>query len=806
MTEDHKEYEDYKCNSCNSDLILESKRSYIFGSCSNNNCSKIWMLMKSSNEIQAFECEEVNFLIEFNVELPFNLALPTGRYFFNKPNELMLRRDMYYFQKGNEIENPLTMLPFYAFQNGVFNDFGIFKEEHDDKEYKRKMKTVLFKRYPVFGLIRKDIEIETFLESKYVKETIYKVQIQFQRDVNEFLMYYSLYFPINDINNTIQHEIRPISIYEFNKCLFNSQAIINEKLFPIKPIIQDFTNLKGVPDITYCNLNNKIEEFEKVIKDRRSLPLFNHHQLFILARSLYRTNRIYMGATIISTAMTAYEALIHSLEIHHFHFQNLKKVRKTLFKQHPNLKKPGKKRFGFLEFYTEYARPSIARLISSIHKEKFVNFKEILNHFKILNITRWIRNDIVHEAKFDTKVTIDYEVEKGFTDQYQITYLDKSKNIQKIIEFRELWNSFLKIYDVLNTILLESIYNKIDWNIKTEYEKENLAYAIKKARHIIDTIPNINWREINAYNFDLKSPSVPPELFKVNMICSDGKEISINVPSETKEAERFEDPLAKMEVDLTSEEIERNIKDKKSFAFLNYSGRFYIYSSCENCGYILPLHSHHDYRNDTCPRCQSKFDLDKKWIACGMNLFNQGLFQEAITCSKRALEINPNNDVATLNIGSSFLQLDKADQALKYFEKIDINKLEEKKKNILLIHKALAYYELKRRDEAWKLIESVLRSNPDLILALHNKCALLIKERRIDEALEIIERLGRLDPNYPFIYYLMAKINIIQGDRESSLKNLVKAVNIDSTLKKFITETPEFEELKELKEFNDLIS
>jgi len=144
----------------------------------------------------------------------------------------------------------------------------MIRKDHEDKGFKRKMKTVLFKRFPVSGIFRKGIEIEKLLNDPNMLGLIYRIQIAFLELVNQFLMYYSIFFPANDIKGLHQHEIRPISIYEFSKCLFNCRAIINNKPYEITPIIQDYTNLKGYPDISYLNEKGKLDEFEKVLQNR----------------------------------------------------------------------------------------------------------------------------------------------------------------------------------------------------------------------------------------------------------------------------------------------------------------------------------------------------------------------------------------------------------------------------------------------------------------------------------------------------------------------------------------------------------
>ncbi|MBD3213707.1 MAG: hypothetical protein GF311_13945, partial [Candidatus Lokiarchaeota archaeon] len=324
-----REYENRKCPSCNINIEMKIVQKQVIGICQNNDCKKIWIFYKDKNGNENYiEALEVSGLIEFYVELPFNLGIPTGLYAFDKPNQIMLRRDMYHFEKGNELENFQTLQPIYAPQDKVFNEHGLIREEFKEFKFKRKMKSVLFKRYPLISLINKKLTIERLIEKGFFNSYIYKTQNQFFQDVNEFLTYYSLYFPSNDINIMYQHEIRPISIYEFSKCIFNSHLIINQKYYPFIPIIQDVTNLKGIPDITYLSNNGKMEEFDKILQNRKNNPVYPHQELFLLARSLYRTNKIHMGASVITISITAIESLIHKLEDNHPEFQNLKKLKK----------------------------------------------------------------------------------------------------------------------------------------------------------------------------------------------------------------------------------------------------------------------------------------------------------------------------------------------------------------------------------------------------------------------------------------------------------------------------------------------
>ncbi|GAI60895.1 unnamed protein product [marine sediment metagenome] len=73
---------------------------------------------------------EVDAKLEYFIELPFNLSLPTGLYSLNIPNQIKIRRDVYYLQKGNELENPSTMEIRFLTQDQLFNEDGLVNESY----------------------------------------------------------------------------------------------------------------------------------------------------------------------------------------------------------------------------------------------------------------------------------------------------------------------------------------------------------------------------------------------------------------------------------------------------------------------------------------------------------------------------------------------------------------------------------------------------------------------------------------------------------------------------------------------------
>ncbi len=785
-----KKYVNRKCPKCNADIKIKIVQKQVVGICQKNDCKKFWLFYKDKSGTENIvEALEVSGLIEFYVELPFNLGIPTGLYGFDKPNQIRLKRDMYHFQKGNELENFQTLQPVYAPQDKVFNEHGLIKEEFEEYKFKRKMRSVLFKRYPVNSLINKKITIEQLIENGFFNSYIYNTQNQFFQDINEFLTYYSIFFPSNDKNIMFQHEIRPLSIYEFSKCIFNCHMIIDQKYYPFIPIIQDFTNLKGIPDITYLTTNGKIEEFDKILQNRKDFPIFPHQELFNLARSLCRTNKIHMGASVITTSITALEALIHKLEKIHPEFQKLKKLKKKWDKSlnDQNLKlwkyrnKSGRKFFGFLEFYTNI-RPLLAKIIKNDYLNNSISTKMIYNNLKNLNIARWIRNDITHRAKFECDIEFSYDNETGFIDKYLISYKNKLSEQNKTIKFADLWQSILNVYDYLDKILLNKIYPKINWNLKSIYKNELIARSTKSGKGIIQVLVNIDWRETSSYNINLSKFAVPPERFPIVIQTTDGKGVNMNLNSEKgkyefigKGAENddgsFSYKAMSFSAEISYEEFQKHIKNKNLNLYIDANANFYNYKSCEECGIVIPIHHHLLYFNNECPNPECKFNFSFKeyWFGKGRLLLEQKKYKESLKCNNIAISIDPIFQEALNNIGVCYDNLNLLNEALKIFDKI-------------------------------------IEINPLNKLAFYNKGAVFIKLKQFEKTNAIIKKLLELDTNYPRAYFLRACMKSVQKKIIEALEDLKIALNLDKNLLNDAKTDPDLENLRESQEFKELLS
>ena len=106
-------------------------------------------MIKKKSLIMSNEKTVLNAHLTFYVELPFNLGLPTGHYALNLRNQIKLHRDVYLLQKANEIENPTSIEVIMEPQEQLFNDKGLCDEKFSDYKFKRKLRTVIYRRYSI---------------------------------------------------------------------------------------------------------------------------------------------------------------------------------------------------------------------------------------------------------------------------------------------------------------------------------------------------------------------------------------------------------------------------------------------------------------------------------------------------------------------------------------------------------------------------------------------------------------------------------------------------------------------------------
>jgi len=697
--------------------------------------------------------KEVNAFLEYYIELPFNLSLPSGLYTLNIQNQIRIRRDLYFLQHGNEIENISTMLKKIESQDKVFNDNGLVDDSLSTFTYKKKMKTVISMRYKIPFYItinesefyRKIIERELRLKDiKIPEKTLKFFYNRFKNQINEFLLHYVNYFPINDINHLVQYEVRPLSSYELSKLESGINLIFRNIGIQLPPLIEDVGNYFGIPEFTFTNID-KIKEFEKLILNRKKNPILPYQEFFNLARMLYRTNKETMISNIIINIMTSFEAIFHTLEDIDPIFSSFKLIR------NPG---KGKKRTSVLNFYlnsfktnnrkkkvTQKAQRKLIKLLrnNNIKIKNSLNSRKILHY---LNFSRLIRNQIIHEGK------VRYNKEKNRI-RFKFKMYKGHPNRTIGINLKVLWDLLLQAYRALNIHILNLKYPHLKWDLPSTYEKTHIATSVTESQGTtVLIVPNYDWRETYSYNMTLPEFAVPPEKFPIGIRTKDEKLINLNLDYQRGKYEVVSQKYVSdndffaewitYDFDFTYEEFKRKHEKKSLNIVINRGEQVYNFRSCINCDFIIPVHRHIEFKNNSCPKCKNKFNLEKYqkdiWVSLTANAFKDEEFEEALRY----------NEIA--------LYHDKKDKLL------------------------------------W-----------------NERGLILLKEDKVEMAKQCIEKSIELDPSFPDPYYNLSCTYSLMKEVQPAITNLKKAIGLNPHFKEQAKTDPDFKNIKDEDEFKGLL-
>ena len=162
--------------------------------------------------------------------------------------------------------------------------------------------------------------------------------------------------------------------------------------------------------------------------------------------------------------------------------------------------------------------------------------------------------------------------------------------------------------------------------------------------------------------------------------------------------------------------------------------------------------------------------------AAGLAQFEQRHFEEAASCFRRALQIDPGHARALIGMGACLLHLNGLEPALACFEQCLARGVE---KNAALFGKAVALQKMARFNEADALYREVLRFDPDAIEPLANLIALSVARQDAAAVAEYSRRLLRLQPHSRAALQGLAMLAIQSGDQPASVEYCKRLVEID---------------------------
>jgi 4-amino-4-deoxy-L-arabinose transferase-like glycosyltransferase/Flp pilus assembly protein TadD len=129
--------------------------------------------------------------------------------------------------------------------------------------------------------------------------------------------------------------------------------------------------------------------------------------------------------------------------------------------------------------------------------------------------------------------------------------------------------------------------------------------------------------------------------------------------------------------------------------------------------------------------------------------------EAALAHYQKALAVNPNDFLFYNNIGNIYAQKNAWDIALSWYERAEAK---EPQAEGVQINLGTALTALQRFDEAEKHLDLALELNPTSIEALHNKSVLLAQKGKITEALQINQKVLKLQPDWEPGIKLRAKL------------------------------------------------
>ena len=176
-------------------------------------------------------------------------------------------------------------------------------------------------------------------------------------------------------------------------------------------------------------------------------------------------------------------------------------------------------------------------------------------------------------------------------------------------------------------------------------------------------------------------------------------------------------------------------------------------------------------------------------------------YEKALHCFDKVLKISPNFHFAWDSKGNCLLYLRRYEEARDIYQKgIELNPQSVR----LWFGLALAQKMLSKIQDAMKSLDKILKLNSDFFPAWALRGVLFKEQGKLREADECLEKAIRLDPKYAVAYFNKACIQSLQNNNEQALKYLKQAIELDATLKKLVKTNSDFQNLREIPEFEKL--
>ncbi|CAD8071783.1 unnamed protein product [Paramecium sonneborni] len=152
-------------------------------------------------------------------------------------------------------------------------------------------------------------------------------------------------------------------------------------------------------------------------------------------------------------------------------------------------------------------------------------------------------------------------------------------------------------------------------------------------------------------------------------------------------------------------------------------------------------------------------------------------YKEAITCCQKAIKLNPKFSFSYNNIGYCLINLNRKQEAIKWLDKaIELNpQLAQAHKNR---GEALIY--LNQLNEALNFLDQAIKINPKLIEAHYNKALALILLNKLDQAINICDYILKINPKFHAAINLKGDVLHAYKNYDNSIECFQKAFQIQN--------------------------
>jgi serine/threonine protein kinase/Flp pilus assembly protein TadD len=172
--------------------------------------------------------------------------------------------------------------------------------------------------------------------------------------------------------------------------------------------------------------------------------------------------------------------------------------------------------------------------------------------------------------------------------------------------------------------------------------------------------------------------------------------------------------------------------------------------------------------------------LSEAHAALGLAYFNKKMIDDALTYSKKAIELDPNNHIAYWILARIYHTTDREHEAVELLSKvITINpSFYSAYSDLQLIYERLDETELSRKTiiQALDVLKKHLTENPDDARGHMFYAVYLARTEQYDEAKQEAVRAIELSPTDPLMMYNAACFYVTVGEKQLAVETLKKAI------------------------------